>query len=203
MGRARTLCLLTLVAVAGSLLVPASAGAGGGCHTGYGSKTTQARAEGDQVTAFIAECAFEPTVLYVDEGATVSWTNKDFFDHTVTGAASAWGSERILSQRDSITQEFTNEGVFPYFCLIHPGMVGAIVVGDPDPDDVATATASLGDVGGETGAGPDAAAAPASDSRPSSDSTPGSLLLVTIAALAIASVVAVALVRRRRIEHGI
>jgi plastocyanin len=204
MGRARTLGLLTLTAIAGSILFPIpSAAGGGGCHPDPTAEVTQGRSTGTgSVAALIDSCAFTPTVLYVDEGATVEWTNKDIFQHTVTGAQLSWGSEKFLGQGDTIAQKFTREGVFPYYCLLHPGMVGAVVVGDPDPSDIAAKAASAGDLGiesGSTGSGDTRAAAPASDRTPASDSVPVSFLVGTSIVVGLAAAISVVLVRRRRV----
>lgn len=207
MRRAITVGLMTLALLGGSISFPVAAGAGGGCHGGLMGEMTQARATaGETFGAVIEQCAFGPTVLYVEEGESVQWVNKDVFDHTVTGAALSWGSEEFLAEGDTITQEFSREGVFPYYCLLHPSMVGAVVVGDPDPDAIALGTSSLGSsgVGTVSGESGDAAApAQAPDSAPASDSTSTSVWLGTIVALGLAAAVAVVLLRRRRVEHGI
>jgi hypothetical protein len=39
---------------------------------------------------------------------------------------------------DTVSYRFQNSGVFPYFCLIHPGMVGAVVVGDGTSKETTT-----------------------------------------------------------------
>lgn len=207
MRRARLLCALTSFAIVGTIFVAAPAGAGGGgCYPDPTQDATAGRLSGEAGTARIDLCAFQPTVLYVDEGAEVTWVNKDVFGHTVTGANVGWGSEEFLKQGDTITQHFTKEGVFPFYCLLHPGMVGTVVVGDPDPSDVTAKISTMGsdgiELGGDSGqAAPDAA--PAVDDEPASDSVPSSLLLATIAVLALASAVGFTLVRRRgRVEQG-
>ena len=129
----RRLCLLAVLGTFAVLSGAPSALAGGGCHGPMGMEMTSE--SGD--TAVIAECSFSPTVLYVEPGDRVTWSNKDFSDHTVTGAAFTWGSERPLAQGDTISFAFKEEGVFPYYCAYHPAMVGAVVVGD------ATAAADL------------------------------------------------------------
>ncbi len=54
--------------------------------------------------------------------------------------ATSWGDPGIsLLQGDTVRYRFDEDGVYPYSCLLHPGMVGAIVVGD----GVGTATAGV------------------------------------------------------------
>ena len=78
-------------------------------------------------------------MLYVNPGATVTWTNKDSETHTVTGLGFRWGSEGDLLAGNAISYRFVQSGIYPYSCIIHPGMVGAVVVGD-----AGTPTAALG-----------------------------------------------------------
>jgi len=104
-------------------VAPAVANAGGGCHDGQFSDQQGVRVE-------LRDICFTPTVIRIEPGQSVTWTNKDDTAHTVTGSAVRWGSFDELSLDDTATYRFKASGVFPYFCLLHPGMVGAVVVGD-------------------------------------------------------------------------
>jgi len=108
---------LVLAAIAVPAL-PASAG-GGGC---YGGAT-----QGTGTDVFLAEACPTPSILQVDPGATVTFTNKDPFAHNIIG--NAWGHPDDINQGDSFTATFDKPGVYPYACWYHPGMTGAIVVG--------------------------------------------------------------------------
>ncbi len=124
--------VLLVGVLAGCLLMiagPASAG-GGSCHN-----PEHVSASGVAVDA--KKVCFFPTVLHVEEGATVTWTNHDPVPHSVTGLAGAWGTtgEKLLQQGDSVSVEFSDQGVYPYTCILHPGMVGAVVVGEPTAAD--------------------------------------------------------------------
>jgi plastocyanin len=210
MRRARWLCAITSAALLGSILLAVPAGAGGGgCYPDPSQDVTAARVSGAAGQAIIDMCAFEPTVLYVDEGAEVTWVNKDPVHHTVTGAYVGWGSEQFLGQGDTITQRFGKAGVFPFYCLLHPGMVGTVVVGDPDPSTITEEVSKIGSTGIELGAddsgeaaAPDAAPAPGDE--PASESLPSSLLLATIVVLGLSAAVGFTLVRRRgRLEQSV
>jgi hypothetical protein len=76
----------------------------------------------------------DPLVARVPTGTIVTFVNDDEYAHAVTGAANAWGTYDELNQGDAVAYEFTAAGVYPFFCYIHPGMVGAIVVGGGDGD---------------------------------------------------------------------
>src|SRR5439155_15728820 len=118
--RASAVVVLFLIAL--SLGAPAAV-AGGGCHS---SQFTDARG----VRVDVQNLCFTPTVIRIQPGQRVTWTNQDDTAHTVTGAAFRWGSTDQLGFHQTISFRFADSGVFPYFCLIHPGMVGAVVVGD-------------------------------------------------------------------------
>ena len=100
-----------------------SAEAGGGCHD-------DTLSDGRGVAVALDKSCFQPMVVRVDAGQQVTWTNKDDFAHTVTGVANSWGQYEEMGQGDSVSYQFDKSGVFPYFCLLHPSMVGAVVVGD-------------------------------------------------------------------------
>ncbi len=76
--------------------------------------------------------AFAPGSLTVAVGTTVTWTNHDGVAHTVTsgapGSPSGAFSSGNLAQNGTFSHTFTTAGSFPYFCAIHTGMRGTIVV---------------------------------------------------------------------------
>lgn len=106
-----------------------SALAGGGCVP----DPQKGMADASKKHVDISECAFGTTVVRIEPGDSVTWTNKDDLPHTVSGAAYSWGSEALLSKGDEATYSFKTPGVFPYYCVLHPTMVGAVVVGDGEP----------------------------------------------------------------------
>ena len=111
------------VLAVGLMLSAPPAQAGGGCHM---STFTDQRG----VRVDLKNACFTPTVLRVQPGQTITFFNADEITHTVTGAASSWGTYDELQPGGSVTYRFGSSGVFPYFCALHPGMSAAIVVGD-------------------------------------------------------------------------
>ncbi len=103
---------------------PGSVSAGGGCH----QQTTLTDHPGNEV-GMVGAC-FEPTVIRVNKGGAVTWTNNDEQVHTVTGAGGVFGNMNEIAADDSVSYTFADTGVFPYYCVFHPAMVGAVVVGD-------------------------------------------------------------------------
>jgi len=76
----------------------------------------------------IAEFSFSPATLTITVGDSVTWTNSDPLAHTVTSATNIWNSGP-LNQSGTFQHTFTQPGIFPYFCSIHPTMHGTILVG--------------------------------------------------------------------------
>ena len=121
---ARAVIRAGLVAgIAAALMGPwatAPALAGGGCHAGM------TQGEGDRVE--MAKACFSPSVLRTDPGTEVTFVNRDPVVHNVS--ASEWGYFGDLNRGDDFTAMFSEPGVYPFACTYHPGMVGAVVVGD-------------------------------------------------------------------------
>lgn len=121
--RRRSMVAVVLGVIVGAFWpsAPALAGGGGGCHD---QQLVDEKA--DQIK--MADLCFYPTVARVEPGAEVTWFNGDHVVHMVSGLG--WGApgEVDLNGRTSFT--FDEPGVFPYSCPIHPGMIGAVVVGD-------------------------------------------------------------------------
>lgn len=73
--------------------------------------------------------------------------------HLITGANQAWGERDVELQPDTtVAYTFDKPGVYPYACALHPGMSGAIVVGDGG-EELAAAIAATSAAGGTTAAG--------------------------------------------------
>lgn len=122
---AALLAFTALVGIALTSVEPASAG--GGCR---GVPVTEAAG----TTVVTEGTCFVPTVLYVQAGETVTWTNPDVEPHSVTGANAAWGDYLAYGFGESVSHEFETAGAYSYYCFIHPGMVGTIVVEDGNGD---------------------------------------------------------------------
>jgi plastocyanin len=71
--------------------------------------------------------AYNPNPAAVAVGTTVKWVNNDTVSHTSTSTTNVWASPTILPG-NSYSFTFQSRGSFPYYCVIHPGMVGTITV---------------------------------------------------------------------------
>jgi plastocyanin len=121
----RGVVVVGFVAITTVPFTAAPARAGAGCH---GDAT-----EATGTVVVLDQRCFGPTVLRVAPGTKVTWINKDFDVHNVTGFGYRWGTQGDLRQGDRFATTFSSRGVFPYTCYLHPGMNGAVVVGDVAP----------------------------------------------------------------------
>ena len=114
-------------------------------------------------TVKIDTCVFLPTIARVPVGATVLFVNSSSMEHQVTGANLAWGitGNKRLGHGDEYSAPFLTAGVYPYTCMIHPGMTGAIIVGSGAASGGGGGT--VADGAAPAAAGVAAAAAPAAD----------------------------------------
>ena len=74
---------------------------------------------------------FIPARIEVASGSTVTWTNRDAVDHTVTAGSPGHpssGFDHPLGKTATVVVTFDRAGTFPYFCSIHTSMRGQIVV---------------------------------------------------------------------------
>jgi plastocyanin len=102
---------------------PVGVEAGGGCR-GFAST------EGTGTEVRMQGSCFVPTVLHVATGSTVTWTNDSTEPHNVAGATIEWGNYNELRNGETVQHRFERPGTYPYYCFVHNGMIGAVVVGD-------------------------------------------------------------------------
>jgi len=97
-----------------------------------------------------AEAWYDPPVLTIKKGDTVTWVNDDREGHTVTSGEGSgrfeWMNSKNLGTSDgkfdserfmpktSWSYVFEETGAFNYFCVIHPWMEGIVVVESEIPD---------------------------------------------------------------------
>lgn len=97
-----------------------------------------------------AENWYEPPVIQIQKGDTVTWYNDDREGHTVTSGkgsgrfgwmggdkfgepSGVFDSDRFMPG-SSWSFTFEKEGIYNYYCTIHPWMEGAVIVGQNIPD---------------------------------------------------------------------
>jgi plastocyanin len=118
----------------------------GACSSDRPSSEQAAPAAGsvERETVTIEGLSFTPNELTVDAGTTVEWTNDDPVEHTVTsGTKGAQGVPGVskgkpdrpdgdfdaqLAPGKTFSFTFDTPGTYEYFCRIHGGMTGTVVV---------------------------------------------------------------------------
>jgi plastocyanin len=72
---------------------------------------------------------FEPAVIQVTVGTTVTWTNHDHFTHSVEMQNQ---DDRVLKPGESVAITFDQPGTYDYECTYHPhDMRGKVIVVAP------------------------------------------------------------------------
>jgi len=79
------------------------------------------------------EC-FIPADITIDVGETVIWSNDDTAAHTVTSGSpedgpSGFFDSSLFMAGTTFEHTFDEAGDYPYFCMVHPWMVGTVTVG--------------------------------------------------------------------------
>jgi plastocyanin len=122
---ASSLAITVSLLTASALEATGGGGRGGGCHQPLKDEHTT------EVT--IDSSCYSPTIIRVQPGEGVSWTNRDDAPHNIIGAGGTWGTpqrDASLLRGGSFTHTFETAGIFPYYCSLHPGMVGVVAAGD-------------------------------------------------------------------------
>lgn len=102
------------VAAPSTVASAAPSSGGSGAAGGAGSVTIQ-------------NFAFQPATLDVAAGTTVTWTNQDSAQHTVTADDGSFGSDK-LGTGSTFTHTFSAPGTYTYHCSIHASMKATITV---------------------------------------------------------------------------
>jgi plastocyanin len=73
--------------------------------------------------------SYNPNPIEIKVGDTVTWINDDSSPHTVTSSndISTFDSN-VLRRGETFSFTFDKEGEYPYFCTLHPKMVGTVLV---------------------------------------------------------------------------
>jgi len=118
---------------------------------------------------------FIPSPVTVDLGTIVTWVNTDTAAHTATAGTAADGpsgvfdSGLLMTMEGSNTFSYTTDtvGSFDYFCMVHPWMVGTLIVEDAaeaaEAADAAAAEAAADAAAADAAAAEAAADAAAAD----------------------------------------
>ena len=93
---------------------------------------TVTNAPGSSTPGCEPEC-FIPSIVTIDVGGEVTWENNDTAAHTTTagspqdGPSGVFDSSLIIAG-SSFSHTFDSAGTYDYFCMVHPWMIGTVVV---------------------------------------------------------------------------
>jgi amicyanin len=113
------------------------AGSNGTANSGNSTSSTVAGTKVSIVeeASEMGDQAYDPNPVNVKAGDTVTWTNDDSQIHTVTSGTDSSDPNMekefdpsMLSQNQTFSHKFNTAGEFPYFCQLHPTMVGKVIV---------------------------------------------------------------------------
>ncbi len=81
----------------------------------------------------IGQIYYDPQDISVSIGTTVQWINEDETIHTVTSGGVESGptgifDSSIIDAGNSFTHTFDSAGMFDYYCIVHPWMIGSVTV---------------------------------------------------------------------------
>ena len=76
---------------------------------------------------FIQGLAFNPRTITVAANTTITWTNKDAIEHSVTSNTSLFDSG-LIGSNGTFTYTFTTAGTYSYHCKVHPSMTASVTV---------------------------------------------------------------------------
>ena len=102
-----------------------------------GASTTQG-------TCTTIDC-FDPQIIDIQVGNTVTWINDDTVGHTATSGkvtdnqtGTVWDSSLIKAGGTYTSPPFITSGTYNYFCQVHPWMTGQVIVGGAAPSQTST-----------------------------------------------------------------
>ena len=116
----------------------------------HSMNATVENADGSSVPGCEPDC-FIPATVTIGVGGQVTFANNDTAAHTSTagtpadGPSGAWDSSLVMTGQ-SYTTGPLDEGEYPYFCMVHPWMVGQLeILTQSDDASIASSVGSTND----------------------------------------------------------
>lgn len=75
----------------------------------------------------LGDKAYQPNPIEIPVWGSVSWTNDDRIAHSVTASEGEFDSA-VMQSDEVFEYTFDKIGGFEYYCMLHPSMVGHVVV---------------------------------------------------------------------------
>jgi plastocyanin len=96
-----------------------------GLVAGCGTTASAAPVQTDHVN-LPPSYQFDPAIIQVSAGTTVTWTNNDHFTHSVKVQD---GPDHVIRPGESVSIAFDTPGEYPYICTFHSqDMQGQVIV---------------------------------------------------------------------------
>jgi plastocyanin len=137
----QTFGILIAVAVIATAAAATTIVSSGASSINYAQAQTGVKVSIVPGSSTLGDKAFSPNPVNVKVGDTVTWTNDDTQFHTVTsGSPGATGElgkvfdsklsgpTALTTKGKTFSHKFTEKGEIPYFCQLHPTMLGKVVV---------------------------------------------------------------------------
>ena len=85
----------------------------------------------------ITSSCFAPSKVAIAQGGQVTWSNDDSAAHTVTSGIPSKGFDGhfdsgMILAGSTFSVSLDDSGTYPYLCMVHPWMLGTIIVEDPE-----------------------------------------------------------------------
>ena len=102
----------------------------GACAGNDSTDSSESSAPAESPAVTVADFAFGPKEISVKTGGTVTWTNKDEFDHSIQIDSIELKGPNFgpPSGTKTFSHQFTKSGTYPYICGVHNSMTGTAVV---------------------------------------------------------------------------
>ncbi|MCW2955402.1 MAG: copper binding protein [Thermoleophilia bacterium] len=114
--------LASLLAVAAATLVA-------GCSSGDQETLSADEAVKTDTVTMPRSYKFEPAVISVEQGTTVTWKNDDNFTHDVTIEIDGEEQEHTAERGEDVQITFDTKGTYDYVCRFHTeDMRGKVIV---------------------------------------------------------------------------
>lgn len=105
---------------------------GYGVYNNTGQGTTTPRVSIVPGSSSLTDIAYQPNPAQIRVGDTITWTNNDLEPHSVTSGENAQADGRfdsgIMAPSWTFEHTFTQLGQYPYFCILHPNMIGTVTI---------------------------------------------------------------------------
>lgn len=180
--------LVALVAVLCGFVASQAVEAGGGGHPTacQNDRKVSDTYDGPALEVTVRDSCFGPTVARIAPGTELRWVNRGQIPHNIVSVSDP-GARQELQPGAGVTMTFAQAGALVYYCAYHPGMTGAVFVGDSLAD---TNPESIRAKPGSSAEPPSAPLSPtvASVQLPTRNADGASTLTVALLALAVGTI---------------